>query len=232
MTNNEQVHYGPALFTGASDIDGFIKVYREAFAGHPYYEEYTVDQARAVWDEHFQHGRIILAKHGGKVIGLGCSVALSKAPQDVQDFLADMKVKGYLPDDFTPDAAWYMSELAVSEEYRNQGIAYELVRHRLIDVSHGRSAYYVMRTDSMESNSMHLYLRVGAETIPELQDVSDGDQVKENGSKSTVRIYLFGKSVEALHFLTGRLDRQEEGDSDEPEQTSSSDGDNSQEDAA
>ena len=51
-----------------------------------------------------------------------------------------------LPVDFTFENAWYMSELAVLEEYRNQGIAYQLVRHRLIDVSHGRSAFYVMRT--------------------------------------------------------------------------------------
>ncbi len=191
--NNARVYYGPAHFNSAHDIDGFIKVFREAFAGAPYFEQYTVDQARAIWDEHFQHGRIILAKDGSKIVGLGCSVPLHKAPQAVQEFLADMKEKGYLPDDFTPNSAWYMSELAVLEKYRNRGIAYELVRHRLIDVSHGRAAYYVMRTDSEESNSMHLYLRVGAKAIPVLQDVSSSEQVTENGSESTTRIFLFGQ---------------------------------------
>lgn len=216
--NDTRVYYGPAHFNSAHDIDGFIKVFREAFAGAPYFEEYTVDQARAIWDEHFQHGRIILAKDGSEIVGLGCSVPLYKAPQAVQEFLADMKKKGYLPNDFTPNSAWYMSELAVLEKYRNRGIAYELVRHRLIDVSHGSSAYYVMRTDSKESNSMHLYLRVGADVLPEVQDVSDSEQVTENGSESTTRIYLYGRSVDALHFLTGHLGKtQEEGPSDEPE---------------
>lgn len=241
MTNNEQVHYGPALFTGASDIAGFINVYKEAFGGPPYNETYTDEEVRAIWDEHFAHGRIILAKHGGKVVGLGCSVPLNRAPQEIQDFLAmckrkgylDMcKRKGYLPVDFTFENAWYMSELAVLEEYRNQGIAYQLVRHRLIDVSHGRSAFYVMRTAAAKSNSMHLYLRAGAEVIPEVHDISDSDQVKENGSKSEERIYLFGSSALALNFLALRLGDQEEGDSDEPEQKSSPNGDNSQEDAA
>lgn len=231
MTINEPVHYGPALFDSATDINGFTTVYKEAFGGPPYFEQYTNEEVRAIWDKHRHHGRIILAKEGGKVIGLGCSVPLSKAPEDVQDFLASCKEKGHLPDDFTPDSAWYMSELAVLEEYRNRGIAYELVRHRLIDVSHGRSAFYVMRTASKESNSMHLYLRVGAKAIPELQDVSEIDQVTENGSESTTRLYLFGDSASALHFLTRRLNgNQEEGSSDEPETTP--DSGNNQEDVA
>lgn len=222
--NDVEVRYAPVLLNSTQDMNGFIEVYKEAFAGFPYFESYSTEDVREVWDEHTTNGRIILAKIGESVVGLGCSIPLHKAPQDVLDFLAERKEAGLLPDDFTPQSACYMSELAVLTEHRRLKVGSQLVRHRLIHVSHDRYKYYVMRTDSENSNSMHLYLSVGATRVPGVHNVSSGDQVTKNGSQSELRMYLYGQSVDALHSLTTRLSEdQEEGPSDEPETSSDTD---------
>lgn len=206
-----RIRFGPVhrMHQSTLDVNGFIKVYREAFGGEPYFEEYTDDEIRAIWDEHLADGRIILAKDeedAGRVVGLGCSLPLHHAHEDVQEFLASCMAEGLLPADFTFQNAWYMSELGVLAAYRNQNIAYELVRHRLLDVSHMGAKYYIMRTAADKpSNSRHLYERLGGKPIDKLHDVSDTAQVTENVSQSEMRVYLFGESREAMHNLSARL---------------------------
>lgn len=190
------------------EVDGFIKVYKEAFGGEPYFEVYSDDDVREIWDEHMADGRIILAKDeeaNGKVVGFGCSLPLHHAPQNVQDFLARCMERGLLPADFSFENTWYMSELGVLEDYRKRGIAYELVRHRLIDVSHSGKRYYIMRTADERSNSRHLYEQLGALVVSEKHDVSDTEQVQEQLSQSVFRVYLYGNSRDALHALAQKL---------------------------
>lgn len=209
--------------TSLADFNGFKTVYREAFGGEPYFEQYTDDEIREIWDEHMALGRIILAKDPeahGKVIGFGCSLPLHHAPQNVQDFLVGCMEEGLVPADFTLNNVWYMSELGVLEAYRGHGIAYKLVGARLTDVDHaslavqihGGKYYYVMRTAADKpSNSRHLYEQLGAVPIDRVHDVSDTDQVTQMGSQSVKRVYLFGESKEALH----RLSRKGKGDESE-----------------
>lgn len=206
MINDDKPVYEPALFGSATDIQGFINVYKEAFGGKPYGEVYTDEQVRAVWDEHVQHGRIILAKHKSKVIGLGCSIPLKHAPADVQEFLDHCKHLGHLPEDFGPTTARYMSELGVLSDYRRRGVASELVRHRLIDVSHNRTKYYVMRTAEVSSNSRPLYEQAGATVLPVVHHIQDSEQVTENKSQSKSRVYLYGLSADALRHVTTWLE--------------------------
>ncbi len=204
------IRYGRALSVrSSSDYSGFMEVYREAFGGEPYFETYTDDEIRAIWDEHVSNGRIILAwdeEDLGRVVGFGCSLPLHHAHHDVQEFLAGCIDDGLLPEDFSFDNSWYMSELGVLEAYRNRGIAYELVRNRLLDVSHIRAKYYIMRTaHDKPSNSRHLYEQLGGQPVSRLHDVSDTAQVTENESESAIRVYLFGSSGEALTRITRKI---------------------------
>jgi GNAT superfamily N-acetyltransferase len=203
-SSEEEIQYGPTT-DSVEDLTGFTAVYKEAYSGSPYYEYYTDEQVRAIYDEHRKNGHIILARIGSKVVGLWCTVPLSKAPEPIQEFLSASKEEGHLPADFAPETTWYMSEMAVLKAYRHHGIAYKLLWNRLIDVTDRGSVYYVMRTASEDSNSMGLYRQLGAEMIPSLHDVSDTDQVTGNGSQSKARIYIFGKCRHALAFLTRRL---------------------------
>jgi ribosomal protein S18 acetylase RimI-like enzyme len=153
-------------------------------------------------------GSIILAhddeSESNSVVGFGCAIPLPKAPQDVQDFLHQRQLDGSLPKDFAPAKTWYMSELGVLTSYRERGLAYQLVRHRLISINHAGGTHYVMRTAATKSLSRHLYERLGAQPVTVEQDVSSSEQVTKNGSKSTKRVYLYGKTSDALRWIDGR----------------------------
>ncbi|HEU4984711.1 MAG TPA: GNAT family N-acetyltransferase [Nitrososphaera sp.] len=172
-----------------SDRLGFARVYREAFAGEPWYETYTDAEVLIdVWDTHINSGAIVLARDGGKVVGLGCAQPLTKASPDVQEFLAS--ASSFTAD---PAATWYMSELAVDDAYRRQGIGKELVRHRLLVASHQRATHFTFRTAIHGSNSLRLYRELGADELAERQDMSHNNQVLVNGSHSTERVYMHGE---------------------------------------
>ncbi len=187
------------------DVTEFIRAYQEAFGGPPYYETYSDQEVlETVWEPHLRDGVIILAKDNHHVVGFGCSIPLLKAPDDVQGYLRERHADGSLPEEFDPANTWYMSELGVLEAYRRQGLAYELVRHRLTSVNHGGATHYVMRTAAEGSNSRHLYEQVGSRPLAFEQDMSDNAQVTANGSHSTSRVYLFGSSRDALRAIVAR----------------------------
>ncbi|MGF7229645.1 MAG: GNAT family N-acetyltransferase [Candidatus Saccharibacteria bacterium] len=180
-----------------SDRLGFIRAYQEAFGGPPYNEQYSDDDVLDhVWHPHVEDGIVILAIENEKVVGFGCALPVLKAPDEVQRFLSDSE-------HYTGDLqkTWYMSELGVINTHRGRGIAYELVRHRMLTICHRGDMHYAFRTAAMGSNSIHLYRKIGAQEIPELQNVGDTDQVVVNGSESTQRVYLFGDIADALTQL-------------------------------
>jgi GNAT superfamily N-acetyltransferase len=173
-----------------SDIKAFIEVYKEAFGGPPYFEHYTDEEVlEEVWEPHITHGRVVLARdtETDEVIGFGCAIPLAKAPGDIQEFLASCWMQGELSEEFVPNRTWYMSEMGVRESYRKQGVAYQLVRDRLLSVSHAGGTHYVMRTAAEGSNSRHLYEKVGSVPLAHEQDVSATEQVTVMGSQSTKR---------------------------------------------
>ncbi len=171
-------------------LPGFIQVYKEVFAGPPYFEVYSDDQVeQTVWHNHLTKGCIFLALDKTKVVGLGCSIPLNNIKpgepnRDVYDFLSEAP---NLP--FSLGDTCYMSEVAVLLDYRNQGIGRELVRRRLSWAKKQGINNYVMRTASEGSNSLGIYLKLGAKEINGLkQDISEvGIE-----SASKYRIYLYG----------------------------------------
>lgn len=173
---------------------GFATVYREAFAGEPWYETYTEAEVLAdVWDDHIDTGAIILALDGGRVVGLGCAQPLIKASPKVQEFLGS--AQSFNAD---PATTWYMSELAVDANYRRHGIGKQLVRHRLLTANHRGATHFTFRTAIHGSNSLRLYRELGAHELAERQDMSHDQQVMVNGSHSTQRVYMHGEIASIL----------------------------------
>lgn len=194
---------------GKADLDGFVGAFIHAFSGEPYNESYIDEEVvNSVWHPHLEMGSIILAHDdeldANSVVGFGCAIPLPKAPQEVQTFLHQRQLDKSLPSDFIPAKTWYMSELGVLTSYRERGLAYQLVRHRLISINHAGGTHYVMRTAAEGSMSRHLYERLGAQLVAVEHDISSSDQVKKNGSTSTKRVYLYGKTSDALRWIDGR----------------------------
>lgn len=186
--------------TQESHRAGFIRAYQEAFGGDPYFETYSPEEVlEDVWYPHLKDGIIVLALDGEDVVGFGCAVPVLRSPLDVREFLMRHQGQGSFSADLS--RAWYMSELGVLASYRRRGIGYSLVRHRLAEIGHRGDTHYVFRTAADGSNSIHLYRKIGAIELADLQDVSVSDQVQVNGSQSTERIYLHGGCESALREL-------------------------------
>ena len=171
----------------------FIQVYKEVFAGPPYFETYQGDEVRNwVWKPHLSKGCIFLALDDEQVVGLSCSIPLKQIQagepnSDVRDFLSRYQ---QLP--FSLIDACYMSEVAVLSNYRQRGIGTELIKQRWAWAKGQGIKTYVMRTASEGSNSLGIYLKLGARKINgSCQDVSAIGVV----SASKCRIYLYGEII-------------------------------------
>lgn len=172
-------------------LDSSIRTKRSS--GPPYFEEYTdCEIYEGVIAPHMKDGVVVYATDSETLIGFGCAIPFNRSPDDVQEFLSNLSKDGRLPRSFDYKNAWYMSELGVRCSYRGMGIAWELVRLRMLQViAHGCSHYF-MRTASVGSNSMPMYMKSGAIPVSQQQDVSSTEQATENHTQSLQRIYLWG----------------------------------------
>ncbi|MFA5753773.1 MAG: GNAT family N-acetyltransferase [Patescibacteria group bacterium] len=171
---------------------GFSLVYKSVFAEAPYFETYTDDWvAENVWYMHLRNGYIVLALSGEKVIGLGCSIRLTKIiPND-----PNIEVKNFLfQRDNIPinlSRTCYMSEIAVLPDYRSKGIGRSLIQRRFILAKTDGMSYFIMRTAQSGSMSENLYLNLGAKDAGIVQDISD--HAEKINSSSRFRKYLYGE---------------------------------------
>ncbi len=180
---------------------GFIEVYKEAFGGHPYYEVYTNREVfENIWKPHLDKGIIVLACDNGCVVGFGCAKPLFKSDKEIQSFLEKSKLNLGLSIELSK--TWYISELGVHKMYRRQGIGLQLVGQCIAHISDSSCSYYVMRTAAKDSNSIGLFKNIGAIEVSGTQDVSESDQIQINKSKSTKRVYLYGRCEEALRRIS------------------------------
>ncbi len=162
---------------------GFAAVYREAFGGPPYFEEYTDDGIRQdVWTPHIPE--CVIVAEAPQVIGLACCHAiLAPTEPSIRAFLLTQE----LP--FDPREGIYMSELAVLTEERQKGLGEALIRARFRWAKERGFRFYLLRTAASGSNSQRLYERLGAKRTAFTQDVSLDGVV----TASTQRIFLWGE---------------------------------------
>ena len=154
-------------------------------SGPPYFEEYTdCEIYEGVIAPYMKDGVVVYATDSETLIGFGCAIPFNRSPDDVQEFLSNLSKDGRLPRSFDYKNAWYMSELGVRCSYRGMGIAWELVRLRMLRfIAHGCNQYF-MRTASVGSNSMPMYMKSGAIPVSQQQDVSSTEQATENHTQS------------------------------------------------
>lgn len=179
------------------DLQGdFVAAYIKVFAGDPYFEKYEFEEVfNDILGTHLRDGIVVGVldlSRDNKLIGFGCALPFEKCPDDVKGFLEDQAQAGNLPADFNFRQAWYMSELGVLKEYREQGIALDIVKQRARLLRERGCQQYFMRTAAKRSKSKSLYLKAGSREIGVIQDVSQTNQATENMTQSLERVYLWG----------------------------------------
>lgn len=174
----------------------FIDLYKNVFAGAPYFEEYEDDWVyEFVWQYHLLKGCIFLAfDEEDSLVGMGCAVGLDKVSLATIDSDKDplYQAKSFLIENalFDVNRTIYMSEIAVLPEFRRQGTGTRLIIKRWLWGFSQNYLYYAMRTAAKSSNSYKIYERLGAEPLAVIQDISDYAQSIKSASDQ--RIYLYG----------------------------------------
>lgn len=170
-------------------LDGFIKLYKEAFGGPPYSEVYSDEWIKKeVWDTHLKNGCVFIVLYAGNVVGLSCAIPVAE-DKKVFSFLSQ---QDSLP--FDLKKTLYMSELAVASSFRKSDYHFgsELARKRIYWGKENGFQWYIMRTAAENSNSKNLYVDTLKAQMLEnvIQDVSENPN--EVASASNERIFLYG----------------------------------------
>lgn len=178
-------------------VQGFIDVYRAAFAGPPYFEKSTKKHVlEHVIKPHLKHGLILIAEVDGKIAGLAAGYTmLAPIHTEIRDFLLSQP-KETVP--FNPHFAFFESELAVDANIRKCGLG-----NRLLCMMHrfaweNRYTVYVGRTAAEGSNALRMHLRNGAEMLPFVQDA--GEEEKAVGSAASQKVWFYGQTEKWANF--------------------------------
>lgn len=173
-------------------VNGFIDVYREAFAGPPYFEKMTKKHVREhVLKPHLKHGLVLIALVDGKVSGLGCGYPmLAPIHTEIRDFLLAQPAE-QVP--FNPHFAFFESELAARATVRKMGLGNHLLKLMHRWAWDNRFTVYVGRTADSGSNAIRLHLRNGAIQLPFVQEA--GEEEKAVGSKAERKVWFYGETA-------------------------------------
>lgn len=174
----------------SSLADEFSEVYATCFAGPPYFEKYENGWIKEhVYDQHIKHGRIAVALKDSKVIGFTCAKLLHVDKNAC--YYKHLSRQENLP--FDLERSIFITELAVLPEFRNKGLGTALAKHMMCNRS-GLHQYdhCITRTAHQGSNSLKIFLEIGANILPGLHYISeDQDEVP---SSSEARVYLWRKA--------------------------------------
>lgn len=162
---------------GAPHRDAFIRAYCEVFAGDPYFEQFTPEEAGAIFDKLTSTpGQItLLAMVGEEVAAFGIAVPLAARPD------ISRELTGLLPVPHT----YYLAELGVVTAHRGYGIGRALVRERMLHMNPATSTHVVLRVSaSDEDRSKAMYAGMGFQDMGVYMEVP---ALRTDGSVRTDR---------------------------------------------
>jgi GNAT superfamily N-acetyltransferase len=193
-------------------VEGFIKVYKDAFSGPPYFENYTDEYVRdKILAPHIPFWAGIASTDEG-VIGLCCVHPFDEPVSlEATDYVR-AQPKEQTPIDLSISV--YGSEFATSSNVRKLGVGGALMCRAFRWAHENGYPYAIMRTAADGSNSVRMLVRAGGVMLPYVQEVGD----KGIGSKSDKRVWLY---IETAKFADYGKDMDEEDPTEaEPETTS------------
>ncbi|HEY9787140.1 MAG TPA: GNAT family N-acetyltransferase [Candidatus Obscuribacterales bacterium] len=172
-------------------VSGFIDVYREAFAGPPYFEKMTRKHVlNEVLKPHLKYGLVLIAEVDGQIAGLACGYPmLAPIHVEIRDFLL-AQPKDQVP--FNPHFAFFESELAALASVRKMGMGNHLLKLMHKWAWDNRYTVYVGRTAEIGSNAIRLHQRNGAVQLPFVQDA--GEEEKKVQSQASRKVWFYGQT--------------------------------------
>lgn len=136
----------------------FVGAYQTIFAEPPYRERFYPSEAEAVLNLVLQtpdHIALMATRGATGVAGFGFAVPLVSRPHVARE------MQGLLPIQHT----FYLAELGVLGEHRNNGLGRSLVEHRLAAIDRQKFTHVVLRTSTSRDGGYELYTRLGFEDI-------------------------------------------------------------------
>jgi len=128
----------------------FVEAYRRIFAGEPYFEDFTEDEARAQWRRLTRAKRnitVVALEPDGTMAGFGIAIPLTEAPDVARALSGLVPVK----------ATMYLVELGVGEAWRGKRLARHLVKVRIGLIDPELFSHVVLRVAEGRSTSFDMY---------------------------------------------------------------------------
>ena len=154
----------------------FVGAYQTIFAGPPYNERFSPEEAGAVLVSSLQtpENLTLLAVRGkAEVVGFGMALPVRYR----RDIVAALQ--GLVPTRHT----FYLSELGVLESHRGGGLGRQLVQLRLELIDSRRYTHAVLRTSATRNASYEMYMRLGFDDMGVYMEVrvprTDGSETSD-----------------------------------------------------
>ena len=131
----------------------FNKVYR-VFSGAPYYEKYTEEELKEIFEEYKKKGYVYGAYSDDRCLGI---VALERG------------VKKEQPVEYQDEKVMYLADIAVLEDYRKKGLGTKLMLYAVMKSKElGYDKVYMRTLEAEKSMSYGIARKIGFKQIPNL----------------------------------------------------------------
>lgn len=141
----------------------FVGAYQTIFAGFPYFQRYTPEEAEGVYRRLVgtPDNITLVATVGDTLVGFGAAIP-ARCQRDVA-----MELTGLVPLAHTV----YLAELGVLDAWRGRGLGRALIRERLRLVDPARYTHAVLRVSVQNTGIAELYRSLGFEDMGVYQEV-------------------------------------------------------------
>lgn len=162
-------------------LEDFEKVY-SVFSRAPYFEKYTKEELKEIFEEYKRNGYIYGAYNGENCIGL---IALERGKKDDQ------------PVSFEEKKVMYLADVAVLEEYRKNGIGNQLMLYGVMQSKLLGYDVLYMRTLEKGSMSCNIARKIGFKQILNVSQKVERQRV--NGKIETMNNIFLEIDLKALN---------------------------------
>lgn len=163
-------------------FEDFKNVYK-VFSGAPYFEKYTEEEYREIYDEYNRKGVIIGAYNEDECIGLIAFEDGFKKEQGV---------------DYKDKKVTYLADIAVLEKYRKLGLGTQLMIYGILESKKsGYDIIYMRTLEEGQSMSYGIAKRVGFNQIPNLSQTVTRERM--NGNIETVNNIFLEYDLERMN---------------------------------
>lgn len=151
--------------------DGFVAAYRRVFAQPPYEEDFTADEADAIWQRltRARDNITLIALCEGEVVAFGSAIPLAADPDVARELAGLVPVRHTM----------YLAELGVLAPYRSRDLARKLVNLRLKLIDKEKYAHVVLRAVEGKNEALKMYRALDFTDMGVSMDVTskrvDGD---------------------------------------------------------